>query len=120
MTTPRQRNRPAWAGSDRKARLPGDWMKRRLAALERCFFICEWVENGVRCPERATDVDHTIANDDDSDENLQGLCRRHHLAKTSKEANAVRWGRRAVLKRRPEANPLPPPGSITPPKHRGF
>lgn len=77
--------RAPWEGSTRRARLPADWPRIRIRILERDP-ICK-----ICGRELSTDVDHVRAGDDHSDENLQGTCRRCHLTKTAREANAKRW-----------------------------
>lgn len=74
-----------WANSDRRARLPADWPKRRAAVKRRARGRCEWVENGVRCLEPGTDCDHVTPDDDHSLGNLQWLCGGHHERKTIAE-----------------------------------
>lgn len=82
---------PNWVGSDRKERLPPDWLAIRKRILERDGRRCCWVEDGNRCLAEATDVDHKIPGDDHSPSNLQSLCRRHHLIKTGSDSH---WQRR--------------------------
>jgi 5-methylcytosine-specific restriction enzyme A len=88
--------------------------------LQRCGFRCEWVEDGLRCWEPATDADHIKAGDDSRLSNLQGLCRTHHLKKTSREANA----KQAEIRKKRRLPDEPQPGVIdgppTPTQHRGF
>jgi 5-methylcytosine-specific restriction endonuclease McrA len=112
--------RAAWAGSDRKGRLPADWGRLRQVVLTRCGLRCEWVEDGFRCPSPATDVDHIVPGDDHRPGNLQGLCNPHHLIKTARDTNAKRAETRK-LRRLPEE---PQPGLIKgpprPTEHRGF
>lgn len=81
----------AWENSDRHDRLPSDWAKRRRVVLERCGYRCEWdLGGGVRCGERATDVDHIRRGDDHSFANLRGLCSAHHARKSAGEGWAER------------------------------
>lgn len=81
----------AWENSDRHDRLPSDWAKRRRVVLERCGYRCEWdLGGGVRCGERATDVDHIRRGDDHSFANLRGLCAAHHARKSAGEGWAER------------------------------
>lgn len=118
----RSDRRAAWAGSTRKGRLPVDWPRLRQVVLRRCGVRCEWVEDGVRCHDKATDVDHIAPGDELGVElsNLQGLCRMHHLKKTSAEANA----KQAELKKLRRLPEEPQPGIIAgeprPTQHRGF
>ncbi|MGI9079737.1 MAG: HNH endonuclease [Acidimicrobiales bacterium] len=59
-----------WAGSTRRARLPRDWAKRRARILERDAGRCH-VCKGFG----ADAVDHLVAGDNHSDENLAAI---HH------------------------------------------
>jgi 5-methylcytosine-specific restriction endonuclease McrA len=81
---------------------------------------CELVEDGFRCNNAATDVDHITPGDDHSLGNLQGLCNPHHLAKTGREVQAARAEIRK-LRRLPEE---PQPGIIDgppqPTERKGF
>lgn len=103
-----------WAGSTRKARLPADWPARRLAALKRDNYECQWrvltPEGGkVLCGEPATDADHRIPGDDHSLENLQSLCGVHHGRKSGGEGGRAAAQRRAEVRQRfrraPEVHP---------------
>lgn len=61
--------------------------------LDRDGHRCTWTDDGVRCGERATDVDHIIPahkGGTDEPDNLRSLCRWHHERKTAREANAAR------------------------------
>ena len=88
--------------------------------LERCGHRCQWVEEGYRCPFPATDVDHIVAGDLNVLENLQGLCRDHHLTKTGREARAVQLKIKALEKLPEEKQPGVIDGPPTPTEHRGF
>src|SRR4051812_31899482 len=76
----------AWAGSDRRRRLPPGWRTIRAHVLQRDP-ICR---DASGCTSPSTDVDHIHAGDDDALSNLQGLCRRHHLAKSGREGATAR------------------------------
>jgi len=112
----------AWQrrGPSRKSRLPADWDRLRAVVLQRCGFRCEWIDDGLRCWDQATDADHIQAGDNNSLLNLQGLCRIHHLKKTSSEANAkqaeIRKKRRLPEEKQPGIIDGPP----TPTPNRGF
>lgn len=101
-----------WSSSDRRQRLPKNWRTyHRPMVLARCGGQCEYVRSsGRRCTAKATDVDHIVAGDNHSLENLQGLCSWHHKQKTQVEAQAGAQAVRDSLKREPEENP----GSIDP------
>jgi 5-methylcytosine-specific restriction endonuclease McrA len=93
-----------WEGSDRKSRLPSNWVVLVAAVMRRCGRRCEkLLPSGERCPRPATDVDHKIPGDDHRMTNLQGLCAHHHAQKSSSEGNAARRG--APKSRPPESHP---------------
>lgn len=97
-----------WAGSDRLQRLPPDWAKIRKRILRRDGFRCTHIDDGVRCAEPATDVDHIRPGDDHRETNLRSLCGPHHQAKSSREgAEALKKKRRQIDQRfrRREAHP---------------
>lgn len=102
--------REAWAGSDRRDRLPSDWKDRRAFVFERDGYRCRaLLPDGRRCPNDATDADHIVENDDDSHSNLQALCAPHHRTKTSsyagkQSAEARRKRIRHPRRREPEAH----------------
>lgn len=77
---------PGWAGSDRLSRLPDNW--RELVALtrERAHGRCEAREwDGSACESPGSDCDHIEPGDNHALDNLQWLCRRHHLEKSGRE-----------------------------------
>lgn len=101
---------PQWHGSDRRERLPSNWSTVRKRVLRRDDNRCTHrnPDTGVRCAEVATDVDHIIAGDNHSMENLTSLCDWHHQRKSSREgAAALLAKRRAHEKkyRRTEKHP---------------
>jgi hypothetical protein len=77
----------AWDTSTRRSRLPPNWAALRAEVLDRDGHRCRWVDDGHRCPDAATEVDHIIEGDDHRPANLQSLCHPHHQAKTI----ADRW-----------------------------
>lgn len=104
---------PGWAGSDRKATLPDNWQELRAAVLARAGKRCEIVKNnGRRCFDPPTDVDHIIPHSEGGSEglsNLQAICSWHHLRKSGAEGRRGRskaeepW--RKLLRREPEKHP---------------
>ena len=81
---------PAYRGSSTEQGYGQAWRKLRLFVLARDP-ICRDVSG---CVEPSTDVDHIIprrAGGSDEPSNLQGMCHRHHSAKTSKQDGG--WGR---------------------------
>lgn len=76
-----------WQGSDRRSRLPADWeSKIRPRILRRDGYRCTARDqDGERCPERATDVDHVRRGDIHEDWNLTSLCAWHHGKKSARE-----------------------------------
>lgn len=96
-----------WSGSTRRDRLPADWSSRRAYVLERDGFRCRaLLPDGRRCPNDATDVDHDLANDDDSYSNLQSLCRPHHQRKSSAEGGRAAAVARKKKYRFPKKRPV--------------
>ena len=83
----------AWCAAHRPAPVPdrarpgsaargygARWQRLRVMVLRRQP-ICCWPD----CGEPATEVDHVVAlanGGDESPDNLQGLCKRHHSMKT--------------------------------------
>lgn len=88
-----------WQSSDRRARLPKDWHRRRAIAKRNAGGQCQWVEAGRRCVAAGTDCDHINRLGGDDPSNLQWLCRPHHNAKTARESTAAKLNpRRAPVK----------------------
>lgn len=88
--------------------------------LKRCGYRCEWLDGGLRCWERASDVDHIISGDNHALENLQGLCGTHHLKKTGREARALQLKIKALGRLPDEKQPGIIDGPPTPTQNRGF
>lgn len=103
---------PGWRGSDRKSRLPAGWEQIRRRILRRADYQCQWVdpEWQVRCPARATDVDHIVSGkqlgwEDDRDSNLRALCGPHHQSVSSRQGGEALAAKRREISqrfRRPE------------------
>ena len=90
----------AWETSDRKSRLPGDWIRRRQEVFKIHGRQCYVVEDGHRCTAESTEVDHVSAGDDHSMENLRPICHRHHKGKSSSEGwHAMNKKKRAARAR---------------------
>ncbi len=71
-----------------------DWGRRRRVVLVRDGGVCQWrLSDGGLCGRVASDVDHVVANDDDSFGNLRALCSEHHRVKSSGEGWRAREGR---------------------------
>ena len=87
-----------WAGSDRKARLPGNWDRIRKLVLDRdpTCKIC-----GVR---PSTQVDHVRPKADDHS-HLQGVCYPCHKHKSSSEGGQAAAAVRPTLARPAEKHP---------------
>lgn len=93
-----------WQGSNRRQELPPDWETViRPRILARDGYQCRWLDDGVRCTYKATDIDHIGDKHDHRDENLRALCGWHHKKRTAQQGNAAR--RRIPEKRRPERHP---------------
>jgi 5-methylcytosine-specific restriction enzyme A len=80
---------PPWLGSNRQDRLPKDWATRRQIIMKQHEGVCHL------CGGRGADaVDHVIAGDDHSLENLRPVHERIapycHRYKSSAEGNAAR------------------------------
>lgn len=97
-----------WSTSNRGDRLPRNWRRIRAIVLERAGYRCEWirVDTGERCTEVATDVDHILAGDNHSLNNLQALCRYHHAKKSSREGAAAASRKRIRRVREAEQHPF--------------
>lgn len=79
-------NKQAWAGSDRRSRLPDDWDQIRLVIGRRDGWICQQITTaGTICGKPANQVDHIERGDDHSYDNLQCLCSDCHSKKSSSE-----------------------------------
>lgn len=90
-----------WASSDRRARLPKDWHKRRAIARRSAGGQCQWVEDGRRCLMPGADCDHIDRHGSDDQANLQWLCRPHHNIKTAAEAASSRLSPRRAQAKHP-------------------
>lgn len=103
---------PGWQGSTRRERLPANWATEiRPRILNRDGHQCTWLTNGVRCTQRATDVDHIQRGDNHEDWNLRSLCSPHHRAKSSREGGTAPRRRSRYYVKRPEE---PHPGMKRP------
>lgn len=90
----------SWTTSDRRLRLPSNWLQIRLRVLRRDGRQCTARDqHGVRCAEPATDVDHVRPGDDHREANLTSLCGWHHRVKSSREGGRAR----AAARRRHDA-----------------
>lgn len=88
----------AWSTSNRRLELPSNWHSLRKRILTRDNYQCTHTSDGVRCGNRATDVDHVKPGNDHRDTNLTSLCSDHHRVKSSRE------GKAAAMKKRREIN----------------
>ena len=75
----------AWSTSDRRSRLPSNCLQLRAEVFATKGRRCYIVEDGHRCTSTATEVDHRVAGDDHSLENLEPICSAHHRRKSSSE-----------------------------------
>lgn len=104
---------PNWANSDRRSRLPADWPAIRRRVLKRDGYRCTHTDEGVRCSQPATDVDHIVRGDNHTESNLRSLCSGHHRTKSSSEGGAASAASRREIRsrfRRVE----PHPGELDP------
>ena len=91
---------PGWAGSDRKARLPANWIAIRAEVFRQKGTRCVRMIGPTQCPNEATDIDHIVPSGPATVENLQPLCRRCHRRKSSSEGwEALRRKRRQARNR---------------------
>lgn len=93
---------PGWQGSDRRERLPADWQSSiRPRILKRDGYRCTARDqDGTRCEELATDVDHVRRGDIHEDWNLTSLCSWHHDRKSAKEGAAAAARKKAANRKR--------------------
>src|SRR5699024_1979285 len=90
---------PQWNNSNRRQRLPVDWERRRKRILKRDNWQCRHIcDDGTRCPELATEVDHIRPGDDHREPNLRALCEWHHRQKSSREGSEARRALLAKMK----------------------
>ena len=85
---------PGWRG-DRGTRQErgygAQWQRDRVTALRRDSYTCQPCRRSGRITE-ATEVDHIVPKSQDGEddiENLQGICKACHAAKTTREAAAA-------------------------------
>lgn len=96
----------SWEGSDRKSRLPGNWLQLVGQTKKRAGGRCEWrLKSGKRCPRPGTDCDHKRAGDNHDLSNLQLLCAHHHAKKSSFEGQRARKAKQSLRRRPPEPHP---------------
>lgn len=103
----REAEHVAWSTSNRKSRLPSNWVALRNDCLKRANNRCEWirVDTEQRCNEPANQADHIIPGDDHSQ--LQALCEYHHRVKSSSEGGTAASARRKAAKKRRHPGLLP-------------
>lgn len=89
----------SWYTSNRKSRLPGNWIDLRRKVLRRDRYRCKIGIPG--CLGTATEVDHIIRGDDHSLGNLRAVCGNCHKQKTQAEATQARR-RKSEARFRPE------------------
>jgi hypothetical protein len=91
--------------SARTVPLPKGWGAIRKRVLNRDGYTCTWVTDGIRCQERATDVDHIGDSADHRDENLRSLCGPHHRTRSAAQGGRAAQAKRIPRKRRQEPHP---------------
>lgn len=82
-----------WSGSNRQSTLPSDWptIRRRIIKRDR---YCTWGSlaedrSDGPCSWYAAEADHKGLNTDHSDENLRGLCKRHHGIRSGRQGGVA-------------------------------
>lgn len=87
-----------WKNSNRRSRLPSNWAALRTKVFRLKGSQCHAERmDGTRCKDPATDIDHIVAGDDHSINNLQPLCSYHHASKSGREGwDALRKKRAKV------------------------
>lgn len=97
----------SWSTSNRKARLPRNWVQLRDECLKRASYRCQWIRTDTErpCGEYANQADHITAGDDHS--RLQALCEHHHRVKSSSEGGQAAAARRKAATRRRHPGLLP-------------
>jgi len=98
------------ASSRRTVSLPNGWDGIRPVILARdpsCRYgaIPDDMYELGQCREPSTEVDHMGDPDDHRPEMLRGICHRHHLIRTARQAAAARNSTRPSRKRPPEPHP---------------
>lgn len=79
----------AWSTSDRRQRLPSNWIEIRAEVFRLKGRKCYIVTDGVPCNRPATEVDHKIPSGSDELENLFPICTYCHRRKSSSEGWAA-------------------------------
>jgi 5-methylcytosine-specific restriction protein A len=96
-------NQSSWNSSDRKSRLPSNWSSLRRRVLSRDHKVCQLKYKD--CIRKATEVDHIVAGDDHSMDNLQAVCAWCHKLKSSMEGHKAKSVLRRLRKRPVEPHP---------------
>lgn len=91
--------------SARTVPLPKDWPRIRVRILKRDGYACTWIDNGARCNEHATDVDHIGDPSDHDEANLRSLCGPHHRRRSGSQGGTASAAKRIPRKRRAEPHP---------------
>lgn len=81
-----------WQGSTRRARLPSNWrtIRKRILTRDPTCRICH--------QRQSVEVDHEIAGDDHSDDNLRGVCEWCHKRKSATEGSQARAAKGSRLR----------------------
>ena len=91
--------------SARTVPLPKNWPALRRQTLKRDGYACTWMDNGARCGQPATDVDHVGDPADHSPDNLRSLCSPHHRKRSARQGGQAAQAKRIPRKRPAEAHP---------------
>lgn len=96
----------AWSGSTRRSRLPQGWAKIRRRIIRRDDGRCTMIySDGQRCEQPGNEVDHIVAGDDHSDDNLRLLCTWCHAKKSSHEGGTAAATTRVLAQRPASTHP---------------
>jgi 5-methylcytosine-specific restriction protein A len=100
----------AWQGSTRRETLPADWHRRVITVKNRAYGRCEWPgwfvgrqerRAGASCRALGTDCDHIGDRDNHELDNLQLLCRGHHVQKSLADQRTRRVSEKRPQERHP-------------------
>lgn len=92
----------AWSTSDRKDRLPPNWLALRAEVFRLKGRACYVIRDGQRCTREATEVDHKNPSGPNDLDNLFPICTYCHRRKSSGEGWAALRRKRRQARARAE------------------